>query len=139
MQKKSRDEEKVFSVTMTEEELSLFSEFLEQREYARADYRGLDSATRRNLLKARNIQAKELKAARRTINKYYEHTDSSGRENALRVSKAKSDRLTKVARGASETRRDINSNSGLNPIQKLRAKSVIDNIAWKHAGREYYI
>lgn len=31
---KNRDEERVFSVTMTEEELSLFSEFLEQREYA---------------------------------------------------------------------------------------------------------
>ena len=38
MQKKNRDEEKVFSVTMTEEELSLFSEFLEQREYAIRDY-----------------------------------------------------------------------------------------------------
>ena len=35
MQKKNRDEEKVFSVTMTEEELSLFSEFLEQKKYSK--------------------------------------------------------------------------------------------------------
>lgn len=35
--KKSGDEERVFSVLMTEEEVSLFSEFLEQREYARRD------------------------------------------------------------------------------------------------------
>ena len=35
MQKKNRDEEKVFSVLMSEEEVALFSEFLEQREFGR--------------------------------------------------------------------------------------------------------
>ena len=32
--RKNRDEEKVFSVLMTEEEISLFSEFLEQRQFS---------------------------------------------------------------------------------------------------------
>ena len=36
--KKNRIEERVYSVTMTEDELRLFSEFLGQKEYAVKDY-----------------------------------------------------------------------------------------------------
>ena len=91
MQKKNRDEEKVFSVLMTDEELSLFSEFLEQRDavgdlfgkpresakyysesyqkdFARADYAGLDPSQQARLRAERSELAKKLNTERKMNN-----------------------------------------------------------------------
>lgn len=56
MQKESEIEERVFSVTMTEDELRLFSEFLEQREYAR----GVVSKMNPNMVHRRVMNGKTI-------------------------------------------------------------------------------
>jgi hypothetical protein len=45
---KNRIEERVYSVTMTDDELRLFSEFLEQKEYARGNVAGMNPNMVRN-------------------------------------------------------------------------------------------
>ena len=56
MQKKNGVEERVFSVTMTEEELRLFSEFLEQREYAGPVKMQNKALKKQYLMKKHNIR-----------------------------------------------------------------------------------
>ena len=84
---------------MTEEELSLFSEFLEQREYARGTYSGLNKISRNNLNSARNHQAKQVKAARRVINddRMPEKIRGKYREVVLHGSKTRADILRSIA------------------------------------------
>lgn len=58
--------EKIFSVTMTEEELRLFSEFLEQREYVRLStvkrkVRRLVSPTSSQVAASKRLERKRLK------------------------------------------------------------------------------
>ena len=55
------ENEKLYSVLMTEDEVALFSEF--QKEFARRDYEGLSNKGKENLAKRRSEYAKELKAA----------------------------------------------------------------------------
>lgn len=53
---KNGDEEKVFSVIMTEEEIALFSEFLEQKEYARGNVSGMNP----NMVRRRVVHGKTV-------------------------------------------------------------------------------
>lgn len=58
---------KTYVVSMTETEMKLFSEFLEQREYARVDYAGLNKSAQAALKSSRNTQAKKLLMTRRKV------------------------------------------------------------------------
>lgn len=76
---KNRDEEKVFSVTMTEEELSLFSEFLEQREYARGVVSKMNPRMTRNgrMMPGKSASTKQLrdKSSRDIVNRTRPETE----------------------------------------------------------------
>jgi hypothetical protein len=131
-------EERVFSVTMTEEELSLFSEFLDQREFARRNYNGLDSATRRNLLKARNNQARELKSARRVSIRTTGGV--SYHDDLLRISKAKANRLDERARFTSGLHAGLNDNVKKGDLKRpvgYLYKKIGNYLAWKSPGRDF--
>lgn len=60
-------EEKLYSVSLDETEMILFSEF--QKEFARKDYEGLTPAQQAHLKNKRDDAAKILKAERKNIRK----------------------------------------------------------------------
>ena len=66
-------EERIYSVTMTEDELRLFSEFLEQKEFARHNYQGLSPVSKKMLVISRKKEAFQLKKSKKNLDREYQH------------------------------------------------------------------
>ena len=130
-QKKNGVEERVFSVTMTEEELSLFSEFLEQREYAR----GVVSKMNPNLTQNGRM-IKGNTPSSKTINRRYntragiEGVKSSTANKPLVDQSIREDRMSQKSLGRSV---NVARNTGRLPEFEGSSKSVHDRINSKQA------
>ena len=103
------EEERLYSVLMSEEELSLFSEI--QREFAFKDYEGLSEAQAKALKAKRSEYAKELlKSHRQTqkgiteaANRYGENLGSISTESTIKGGGVKSNFTTETIRGSKDS------------------------------------